>query len=173
MSSRNPKNIPLIARVLSPADESVRALFRIAKREWFSDLARRRPSRIPLTVPVAPMQVWRADPLRLPVQLVGVSPAAHEGSSFKIDPNEKDISRAFRARPFLIVSGPNVLAQDLAWVCPLSTSANLSSPSSLPPWVVKLPSYNGSTVPRSADGMYLPTRAMLPHRTMAYMRHGA
>jgi len=117
-----------------------RALFHIAKRAWYEDQQRRWPRSEPPSDPL-PGEAWFADPLALQIQLKGVSSPHHEGTSVKIDPDETDLSKAFRPRPFLIVSNEYVLDQKRAWVCPLSTAAETSASGPLPAWVVPLPEH--------------------------------
>lgn len=118
-----------------------RALFFVAKRAWYEDQQRRWPRTDPPDPPV-PGEAWYADPSTLQIQISRLSPPRDEGTSVKIDPDERDISKAFRPRPFLIVSNENILNQGRAWVCPLSSSAELSSAGPMPDWVVPIPELN-------------------------------
>lgn len=123
-----------------------RALFYIAKRAWYKeqrakDLEYNRSRPEPPSDPV-PGQGWFADPHTLKIQLDPFKTPIHEGSSVKIDRQSVDISRAFRPRPFLIISNEVLLAQKRAWICPLSTSAYPP----VPEWVVPLPELRTSAL---------------------------
>ncbi len=115
-----------------------RALFDVLKRSWFEDQLKRYGRREPTTGPV-PGEAWYADPSTLRIQIQGSSRPRDEGTSVKVDPSETDLSKAFRPRPFLIVSNENVLNQGWAWVCPLSSNVDAIRSEALPGWAVPLP----------------------------------
>lgn len=125
----------------SPDQHLVWALFHIAKREWYADQQKRWPRKEPPDPPV-PGQGWYADPSTLPIQIIGLSPPDHAGTSVKIDRNSTDVAKAFSPRPFLVVSNEYLLAQKRAWVCPLSSSATETARRSPPDWMIDLPEFN-------------------------------
>jgi len=61
----------------------------------------------------------------------------HAGSSVKLNLTKRELTKAFRPRPFLIVSNSRVLKQGFAWVC-LCSSVPYSS---RPDWIVPLPEF--------------------------------
>lgn len=120
-----------------------RALFLIAKRAWYAEqLTPRRLQKRPIPDPPPapiPGEGWIADPAELQVQLEGVTPPDHAGTSVKIDPGAVSITRSFRPRPFLVVSNELLLDQGLAWVCVCSTTVKPYRGGRVPEWVVPIP----------------------------------